>query len=156
MSALLLGGCDKKKPEAPGAPAEVGVPAAPEPSVPKRVRATGQLGPGRGTLVVSLEPPENGKLTAGAPLVLEASGEHLEFPPRISQKLDPAQLPLRVPVDVADGARGLMRLKLSYYWCGLADGAACRPERAELEVELDTSGDAAGGEAHLSHRPRGS
>jgi hypothetical protein len=119
----------------------------------RTVRAVGQLGPGRGTLLVSPEAPADAKLTAGAPLSVEASGEHFGFPPRSSTKLDPAKLPLRIPIDVADGAMGPVRVKLAYHWCGKAEGASCRPERVELVVDLDTSGDAPGGEAHVTYRP---
>jgi hypothetical protein len=134
----------------------------------EHVTAVGQLGPGRGTLVVSLEPGVRGKLTKGAPLTLEARGDHLHFPERRREKLDPAKLPLRIPIDVEDGATGPAFLKLSYYWCGdtakepepapkLAQvgdvPGSCRLESANLVVDLDTSGDAPGGEAHISHRP---
>jgi hypothetical protein len=120
------------------------------------VKAVGQLGPGRGTLVISLAPPHGGKLTEGSPLVVEARGEHLGFPKKLRTKLALDALPLRVPVDVADGATGPAYVKLSYFWCGTGDEKACRPERTELVVDLDTSGDAPGGEAHLVHRASGS
>jgi len=120
------------------------------------VKAVGQLGPGRGTLVISLAPPKGGKLTEGAPLVVEARGEHLGFPKKLRTKLSLDSLPLRVPVDVDDGATGPAYVKLSYFWCGTGDEKACRPERTELVVDLDTSGDAPGGEAHLVHQATGS
>lgn len=156
MTALFglgLGVLACQRAEREEAVAAQALPSSQSPPRVKHVRAVGQLGPGKGTLVVSLEPPPNGKLTTGAPLSVEAHGEHLEFPPRIHAKLDPAKLPLRIPIEVADGAKGPAHVRLSYYWCGVADGAACHPERAELVVELDTSGDTAGGEAHLSYRP---
>ncbi|GMV17296.1 MAG: hypothetical protein HS104_23875 [Polyangiaceae bacterium] len=153
---LAVGACDRRAAHEHRAEPAVNAELAPPRAAPQRVRAVGQLGPGRGTLVVSLEAPANGKLTTGAPLRLEASGEHLEFPTRIDEKLDPEKLPLRIPVDVADGATGPAHVKLHYFWCGSGEGSACRPERAELVVELDTSGDSAGGEAHLTHRAAGS
>jgi len=151
--ALALAACDRAEgPSVPAAPAAADTTSA----APKRVKAVGQLGPGRGTLVLSLEAPPRGKLTHGAPLRVEASGERLHFPERIEQSLDPERLPLRIPVEVEDGATGPALVKLRYYWCGSAEGAACHPERAELWVDLDTSGDAPGGEAHLAHRAAGS
>ncbi|MFO0567723.1 MAG: hypothetical protein U0263_18840 [Polyangiaceae bacterium] len=157
-AALLLPACSKDPPRVGEHPSAAALPRAEDsaPGAKTRVRAVGQLGPGRGTLVVSLDPPENGKLTAGAPLVVEARGEHLAAPSKLSEKLDPSRLPLRIPIDVVDGASGPVTLQLSYYWCGVGEGSACHPEKALLEVELDTSGDAPGGEAHLSHRARGS
>jgi hypothetical protein len=156
--ASLAGGCSKK------APPEAGAATAPAvareqigPAVHRgHVKAVGQLGPGLGTLVISLAPPKGGKLTEGSPLVVEARGEHLGFPKRLKTKLSFDELPLRVPVDVADGATGPAYVKLSYFWCGTGDEKACRPERAELVVDLDTTGDAPGGEAHLVHRATGS
>jgi hypothetical protein len=118
----------------------------------RRVTARGQLGPGRGTLVIGLEPPPSSKLTAGAPLGVEARGEHLTFPESIKRPLDPEQLPIRLPLDVADGALGPAHVKLSFYWCVDGNAAACRPERVELTVELDPSGDAPGGEAFVTYR----
>lgn len=153
---LAVTACDRRKVHEHQAFAAVDTEPAEAPAAARHVRAVGQLGPGRGTLVVSLEPPKNGKLTSGAPLSVEARGEHLKFPARIEAKLDPDKLPLRIPVDVADGATGPAHVKLHYYWCGIGEGSACRPERAELVVELDTTGDAAGGEAHLTHRAAGS
>jgi hypothetical protein len=153
---LALTACDRRAASEGHASAELGGSLRETPTTARRVRAVGQLGPGKGTLVVSLEPPTNGKLTAGAPLVVEARGEHLTFPARIAEKLELEKLPLRIPLEVADGATGPVHVKLSYYWCGLGEGSACRPERAELVVELDTTGDAPGGEAHLSYCAAGS
>lgn len=158
---LAVSACsDRSGPSGP--PASARSPATARPSVAERqaakqhrVRAIGQLGPGRGTLVVSLRPPAGGKLTAGAPLVVEAKGENLRFPKRSSTRLDPEALPLRIPIDVEDGARGPAYVELSYYWCSDGDEKACRPEKTELVVDLDTTGDAPGGEAHLSHTATG-
>jgi len=125
-------------------------------AVKRHVKATGQLGPGRGTLVLSLAPPQSGKLTAGTPLSVEGHGADLAFPVRIHTTLEPDQLPVRIPVDVGDGAPGPAILRLSYVWCGTGADTTCHPERAELEVELDTSGQAPGGEAFVVHRPAGS
>ncbi len=91
---LAVGACDRRAAHEHRAEPAVNAELAPPRAAPQRVRAVGQLGPGRGTLVVSLEAPANGKLTTGAPLRLEASGEHLEFPTRIDEKLDPEKLPL--------------------------------------------------------------
>jgi hypothetical protein len=127
--------------------------AAPAPgAAPSRVRAHGQLGPGRGTIVIALEPPAGAELTPGGPLVVQGRGEHLTFPERIKKPLDPGKLPLRLPVDVTDGALGPARIQLAYHWCTKGNAAACRPERVELEVDLDLSGDAPGGEAFFTHR----
>lgn len=153
---LALGACDRRKEHTHGMESAAAVAAPEARAATQRVRAVGQLGPGKGTLVVSLEAPKNGKLTEGAPLIVEARGEHLKFPARISEKLDPGKLPLRIPIEVADGATGPAHLKLHYYWCGTGSDSACRPERAELVVELDTSGDSAGGEAHFTYRAAGS
>jgi hypothetical protein len=156
MLGLALAACERRGAPEAGATAVLSA-SAREASVPaKHVRAVGQLGPGKGTLVVSLEAPADGKLTAGAPLSVEARGEHLIFPARVSERLDPARLPLRIPIEVADGAVAPVHVKVSYYWCGLGEASACRPERVELVVELDTSGDSAGGEALLSYRAAGS
>jgi hypothetical protein len=156
LPSMLVAGCDRKAlPDEDTArlALEAPSPRTPAPPPAKSVRAIGQLGPGRGTLVVSPEPPANAKLTAGAPLSVEAHGEHFGFPAKLSTKLDPAKLPLRIPIDVADGAMGPVHVKLAYHWCGLAEGASCRPERVELLVDVDTSGDAPGGEAHVTYRP---
>ena len=118
------------------------------------LRAAGQLGPGRGTLLVDLKAPEGGKLTEGGPLVVRATGEDLSFPERLRTRLKAADLPLRLPVDVADGAQGTAEVELHYYWCRSGASASCQPERAKLYVELDLSGSHPGGEAHLTHRPR--
>ena len=135
-------------------PGGLGKPARAERRV-VHTKAHGQLGPGRGTLLVGLEPPEGGKLTAGAPFSVEATGEHLKFPKKVRASLDPAKLPVRLPVDVVDGATGPARVKLSFYWCKTGDEAACTPERVELVVALDLTGDAAGGEAFVSYRVGG-
>lgn len=156
LVALGLVGCNRRPSSDGVAALAASATSAPAPSPPRHVRAIGQLGPGRGTLVLSLEPPKHGKLTAGGPLSVEGRGEHLGFPLRINGKLDPAKLPLRIPIDVADGATGPAHLKLSYYWCETGEGSSCRPERADLVVDLDTSGDAEGGEAHLSYLAAGS
>lgn len=153
---LMAAGCARREGATRDAPAPADSSAGLAPARAQRVRAVGQLGPGRGTLVISLLPPKSGKLTEGAPLTVEARGAHLSFPNRVRGKLQPGQLPLRIPVDVADGATGPAEVDLSYYWCGKEEGAACHPERAKLVVDLDMSGDAPGGEAHLTHVALGS
>jgi hypothetical protein len=128
-------------------------PAPPaQPLAQRRIAARGQLGPGPGTLVLALEPPPSSKLTDGAPLVVEARGEHLSFPETIKRPLEPEKLPIRLPIVVSDGALGPAYVKLSFYWCVDGNAAACRPERVELTVDLDMTGDAPGGEAFVNYR----
>ena len=119
----------------------------------QRLKASGQLGPGRGTLVIDVKPPRDAKLTEDSPLVVEAKASHIRFPKKVSKPLHTEDLPLRLPLEVEDGALGPAELYLSYYWCGNGPMASCKPERAQLEIELDLSGSAAGGEAYFSHRP---
>jgi len=124
--------------------------------VPVRVRAEGQLGPGINTLFIDIAPPDGAKLTLESPLSVRGSGGiGLEFPNRLSGPLSTHSMPLRLPIDVSDGATGPARLELTYYWCTDGNEAACQREQAHLDVELDLSGSAAGGEAHLSYRARG-
>lgn len=149
--SVVLSACERRADIEGAATAAPAAAASPAQTTAQRVRAVGQLGPGRGTLVISLAPPKSGKLTEGAPLSVEARGAHLSFPAAIRENLDSKRLPLRLPIDVTDGAMGPAEVDLSYYWCGHEEGAACRPERVKLVVELDTTGDAPGGEAHLTH-----
>lgn len=153
------------------AAASAGVPsggeAAPAPAEPAKdddgakgatqhIRAEGQLGPGENTLYIDLAPPAGAKLTLESPVNVRGSGGiGLEFPRRLSGPLGSHPMPLRLPIDVADGATGPARLELTYYWCTEGNEAACRREQAHLDVELDLSGSGAGGEAHLSYRARG-
>lgn len=118
------------------------------------VRASGQLGPGRGTIIIDIAPAPGGELTEDAPLIVEARGDGLSFPERIKTRLDPAKLPIRLPVDVADGALGPAHIELSYYWCRDGKAKSCNPERARLTVGLRLDGDAPGGEAHFTHTAR--
>ncbi len=144
-------------PGASGAPVRV-PPSSEQPDhVPElRVRATGLLGPGGGVLLIDLAPPEGAKLTLDAPLSARGSGGiGLGFPHRLSGPLSEHALPLRLPIDVADGATGPARVELSYFWCTDGNEAACRREQAILHVELDLTGSGAGGEAHLNYRARG-
>jgi len=151
---LALTGCSKMDDRPREHPAAL--PAASAASARSRpvrhVRATGQLGPGQGVILLDLKAPEGSKLNAGSPLAIEARGQHLHFGPRQSGPLDPAELPVRLPVRVEDGALGPAEIDVSYYYCS-NDGASCRPERVTLVVDLDLSGPAEGGEAHLVHRP---
>jgi hypothetical protein len=137
---------------------------SPLPELPKsgsearqlRLRAEGQLGPGGGVLLIDVSPPEGAKLTLDAPLSLTGGGGiGLGFPLRLSGPLGEHSLPLRLPIDVADGATGPAQVDLSYFWCTDGDEAACRREQARLQIELDLSGSGAGGEAHLNYRPLG-
>lgn len=120
------------------------------------VRAEGQLGPGGGVLFIDLAPPDGAKLTLDAPLSVGGSGGiGLGFPRRLSGPLSEHRLPLRLPIEVLDGATGPAEVEISYYWCTDGNEAACRREQARLSVELDLSGSGAGGEAHVSYRARG-
>jgi hypothetical protein len=104
-------------------------------------------------LIVDIKAPHGAELTEGAPFRLSAHGPDLTFPHTIDTKLDLAQLPARLPLDVADGAQGPVELDLTYYYCTKGENGACRPERAKLSVEIDLTGGSAGGEAHLVHTP---
>jgi hypothetical protein len=127
--------------------------AAEDPPLPAHVRAEGQLGPGAGVLLIDLAPPAGAKLTLDAPVSARGSGGiGLGFPHRLSGPLGQQGLPLRLPIEVADGATGPARVELSYYWCTDGSEAACRRELALLSIDLDLSGSGAGGEAHLSHK----
>ena len=64
-------------------------------------------------------------------------------------------MPLRLPIDVADGATGPALVEVSYYWCTDGNTAACRREQAHLNVDLDLSGASEGGEAHLTYQATG-
>jgi hypothetical protein len=121
-----------------------------------RVKAEGQLGPGGGVLLIDLAPPAGAKLNEEAPLSAKGSGGiGLEFPERLSGPLGGQRLPLRLPIEVADGATGPAQVDLTYYWCTDGNEAACRREQTRLSVDLDLSGSGAGGEAILSYRSRG-
>jgi hypothetical protein len=116
-------------------------------------RAEGQLGPGRGTVLIDIQPPDGAKLNREAPLSARATGgTGLAFPERFRGPLGEHELPLRLPVAVQDGATGPAEVELSYYWCGEAEETACQRETARLSLALDLTGDGAGGEAYLQHR----
>jgi hypothetical protein len=167
--AAMLAGCQSKpmpqladeQPASavpkPPQPSAANAPEAPKDDVsPVRVRAEGQLGPGKNTLFIDIAPPDGAKLTLESPLSVRGSGGiGLDFPNRLSGPLSSHPMPLRLPIDVADGATGPARLELTYYWCTEGNEAACSREQAHLDVELDLTGSAAGGEAHLSYRARG-
>jgi hypothetical protein len=125
----------------------------PEPRQVQRLKAEGQLGPGRGTLIIDLRPPQDGTLTEGAPLRVSARGRDLTFPESIRTQLDPDELPVRLPIVVSDGAADPAEIDLTYYWCSEGDSGSCHPVRVRLLVELDLSGSGDGGEAHFVHRP---
>jgi hypothetical protein len=123
---------------------------------PLRVRAEGQLGPGANVLFIDIAPPEGAKLTLDSPLTVRGSGGiGLRFPSRLSGPLSSHSMPLRLPIDVSDGATGPARVEVTYYWCSDGNEAACRREQAALDVELDLTGAGAGGEAHLSYTATG-
>ena len=164
-SALLLGlGAGALACQGPGVPPRPSEKASPrvEPSaapaadVPPAltyVKAEGQLGPGGGILLIDLAPPAGAKLTLDAPVSARGSGGiGLGFPRRLNGPLGQQGMPLRLPIEVADGATGPAEVEVSYYWCTDGNEAACRRELAVLSVDLDLSGSGAGGEAHLSHR----
>lgn len=129
-------------------------PNAPSARVARQyIRANGQLGPGRGTLVIQLKAPPGGELTAGGPLVVKAHGQDLKFPKQISQPLKPKELPVRLPIVVADGATSPAKIDLTYYWCSTGKHGSCNPVRAHLLVKLDLSGGGPGGEAYFTYTP---
>ncbi|MCA9632824.1 MAG: hypothetical protein KC766_34460 [Myxococcales bacterium] len=115
------------------------------------IRAEGQLGPGKGTLYVGLEPPPGAKLTEGSPVVIEASGQGLKFPAKLKTRMQPGT-PVAIPVEVDESSPGKAKLALSYYWCHSGDSGQCVREHADLTVTLDLSGDAPGGEAYFRYR----
>jgi hypothetical protein len=163
--ALLLASCQSKptppapeppEPSAANSPRATKERATKEEVSPVRIVAEGQLGPGENTLFIDIAPPDGAKLTLESPLSVRGSGGiGLEFPHRLSGPLSSHAMPLRLPIDVADGATGPARLELTYYWCTEGNEAACSREQAHLDVELDLTGSTAGGEAHLSYRARG-
>jgi hypothetical protein len=107
-------------------------------------------------VLIDLSPPKGAKLTLDAPVSVRGSGGiGLSFPERLRGPLAKHELPLRLPIDVEDGASGPIDLELAYYWCTDGDEAACRREQARLTVKVDLTGDTEGGEAHLSHVARG-
>jgi hypothetical protein len=169
--ALCIGaGCQGAPAPRPAAtePASALGPVAPEPQAetkpavlakealpPVHVRAEGQLGPGANTLFIDIVPPEGAKLTLDSPLAVRGSGGiGLSFPRRLSGPLSAHPMPLRLPIDVSDGATGPARVEVTYYWCTDGNEAACRREQAYLDVELDLTGQGAGGEAHVTYKAR--
>jgi hypothetical protein len=168
LGSCLLGSClpalgcrDQVAKPPPAERARLAVPSTggagsdPDQPMQTHVRAQGQLGPGAGTLLIDLAPPAGAKLTLDAPLSVRGSGGiGLGFPRRLSGALGQQGMPLRLPIEVADGATGPASVELSYFWCTEGNEAACRRELALLSIDLDLSGSSAGGEAHLSHRAR--
>jgi hypothetical protein len=165
LMALLSGplalqaGC--RSPAATPPPAERAAKTAPtalagdpDQPVPSHVRAQGQLGPGQGVILIDLAAPNGAKLTLDAPVSAHGSGGiGLGFPRRLTGPLGQQGMPLRLPVEVQDGATGPAQVELSYYWCTDGNEAACRRELALLTIDLDLTGSGDGGEAHLSHHP---
>lgn len=122
----------------------------------QRAEAQGQLGPGRGHLLVGLGAPPRAKLTLDAPASAQGrGGMGVSFPEPVRGILGELELPLRIPVVVEDGATGPAEVEISYYWCGEGATATCRRERARLSVHLDLTGDSPGGEAHFAYRAQG-
>jgi hypothetical protein len=169
MLALFIGaGCQGAPVPRPAAAEPASTPASParapraEPAAAKNeepavhVRAEGQFGPGNNTLFIDIAPPDGAKLTLDSPLSVRGSGGiGLSFPRRLSGPLSAHPMPLRLPIDVSDGATGPVHVEVTYYWCTDGNEAACQREQAQLNVELDLTGATAGGEAHVSYRARG-
>lgn len=153
----MIAGCQREKPtpaldhsehlaKAAAAPAPEEVP------VPVNVRAQGQLGIGLGHIYIDIEPPTGAKLTPDAPISVKGSGGiGLSFPKELKGPLSANEQPLKLPIDVADGATGPARVEVNYFWCTEGDSATCRREQALLEVDLDLSGAHPGGEAAIRH-----
>jgi hypothetical protein len=142
--------------EGSSAPATEGATAAAAPAreqpAPVAVRAQGQLGIGLGHLYIDIEPPKGAKLTPDAPISVKASGGiGLQFPEELKGPLSSHEQPLKLPIEVADGATGPARVEVAYFWCTEGDSATCRREQALLDVALDLSGTAPGGEAAVRH-----
>jgi hypothetical protein len=159
--ALLVSlvGCQRK--EATPAPASdnaarvaaaAPIAAAQEESPPVAVHAQGQLGIGLGHLFIDIEPPKGAKLTPDAPISIKASGGiGLTFPQELKGPLSAHEQPLKLPIEVADGATGPAQIEVAYFWCTEGDSATCRREQALLKVDLDLSGSDPGGEAAIRH-----
>jgi len=146
----------KAAPAAAPAGSSNGTARADDPPRVQHVRAEGQLGPGGGTLLIDLSPPKGAKLTLDAPLSARGSGGiGLDFPRHLGGPLGGHDLPLRLPIQVEDGATGPALVELSYFWCTDGNEAACRREQARLSIDLDLTGSAAGGEAHVSYQALG-
>ncbi|MET0412448.1 MAG: hypothetical protein ABW217_14195 [Polyangiaceae bacterium] len=125
---------------------------APEAPTPVNVRAQGQLGIGLGHIYIDIEPPSGAKLTPDAPISVKGSGGiGLSFPKELKGPLSANEQPLKLPIDVADGATGPARVEVNYFWCSEGDSATCRREQALLDVSLDLSGAHPGGEAAIRH-----
>jgi hypothetical protein len=149
-------GCQSNKSTSAPSADNAGQPAAPtlehaQPA-PVAVRAQGQLGIGLGHLYIDIEPPKGATLTPDAPISVRASGGiGLTFPNELKGPLSSHEQPLKLPIEVADGATGPARLEVAYFWCTEGDSATCRREQALLSVDLDLSGSSPGGEAAVRH-----
>lgn len=145
-------GCNRRS-TTPGTPStEQSTPVAQqaEEAIEVSTKANGQLGPGEGVILIGLKPPPKAKLTLDAPVSVKGKkGLGLSFPRSLGGPLSKHELPLRLPVEVQDGAVGPASIELSYFWCTEGDEAACRRETALVSLDLDLTGDAAGGEAHF-------
>lgn len=120
------------------------------------IDAIGVLGPGSSTLAIWVEPPADGKLSQGTPVVIKANGKTgIEVPARTAVEYDKDKLPIRIPVDIDENADGRIDIDLSYFWCTTGDEYACIPERARLTVQLSVNNDASPGEASFTHRASG-
>jgi len=92
--------------------------------------------------------------SAGAPISIKGSGGiGLGFPEELRGPLSSHEQPLKLPIEVADGATGPAEIEIAYFWCTEGDRAVCRREQALLRVDLDLSGVHPGGEARVRHVP---
>jgi hypothetical protein len=159
-AALLLVSASCQRQEKAPAPAadhgqhllQAAAAPAPEAPAPVNVRAQGQLGIGLGHIYIEIEPPRGAKLTPDAPISVKGSGGiGLRFPQELRGPLSANEQPLKLPIEVADGATGPARVEVNYFWCSEGDSATCRREQALLDVALDLSGAHPGGEAAIRH-----
>lgn len=155
LASIAVAGCQERG-QRDRAPVAAAKPGGEEHTMARRtVSAHGQLGPGHNTLFVDLAPPKGGSLTEGSPVEIVGHDTELglTFPKPVKTTLSKSALPVRLPIEVADGAVGPAELDVSYYWCGHGDRSSCVREKARLEVALDLSGSAGGGEASIEYAP---
>lgn len=154
-------GCNSERRASQRSEPEAAEPKAPSAALPTpdeltpiAVRAQGQLGIGLGHLYLDIEPPPGAKLTDDAPISIKGSGGiGLGFPEELRGPLSSHEQPLKLPIEVADGATGPAEIEIAYFWCTEGDRAVCRREQALLRVDLDLSGVHPGGEARVRHVP---
>jgi len=118
------------------------------------LRARGAVGRAGGVLDVMPLAPSIGKLSPGAPAVVEVvSQKGIRFiRTKLRTQLDPFHLPLKLPLRVDKGARaGRAVIDLSFFWCR-KDGTACVPASVRLDVAIRVDGKANSGHAGVSYR----